>query len=299
MILVFFFLMLIFPHEVFRGASEGLLLWFQIVLPTLLPSMILANLLIHTNSLFYISHVFGPVFHYLFHISESGSFSVLTGFLCGYPMGAKVTADLVSTGHISKSEGNYLLSFCNNTSPMFLISYVVLQNLKKPALMLPSVCIVCSAPVLCSFLFRMYYKPSAKPSFPHKMSLPSKKQFEFQVLDACIMNGFETITKVGGYIMLFSILFALFEHTPFKFLLPLLEITNGIPLILKNIPSFPVAYVYLMTLTAFGGLCSVAQTKSMIQGSGLSIRYYVIEKLITALVTSLLAFLYMYFSILQ
>ena len=32
--------------------------------------------------------------------------------------------------HISLSEAKYLLSFCNNTSPAFIMSYVVIQNLK-------------------------------------------------------------------------------------------------------------------------------------------------------------------------
>ena len=35
-VILLFFIMLSFPQEVFDGASEGLLLWFQIVLPTLL-----------------------------------------------------------------------------------------------------------------------------------------------------------------------------------------------------------------------------------------------------------------------
>ena len=32
-VILLFFIMLSFPQEVFDGASEGLLLWFQIVLP--------------------------------------------------------------------------------------------------------------------------------------------------------------------------------------------------------------------------------------------------------------------------
>ena len=50
--------------------------------------------------------------------------------------------------------------------------------------------------------------------------------------------------------------------------------------------------VSILALTSFGGLCSVAQTKSMIRQSGLSIVPYIAEKLVTALVTSLLAFFY-------
>lgn len=61
-VILLFFIMLSFPQEVFDGASEGLLLWFQIVLPTLLPFIIISNILIQTNSISLLSHIFGPAF---------------------------------------------------------------------------------------------------------------------------------------------------------------------------------------------------------------------------------------------
>ena len=50
-ILIFFLCMLSFPQTVFAGASYGLLLWFRHVLPTLLPYMVLINILIRTPAL--------------------------------------------------------------------------------------------------------------------------------------------------------------------------------------------------------------------------------------------------------
>ena len=90
-IILFFLIMLLCPQEVFFGASKGLLLWFQTVLPTLLPFMILSGLLISTNSIVYLDRIFGPFFRRLFRTSENASFAIIAGFLCGYPMGAKVT----------------------------------------------------------------------------------------------------------------------------------------------------------------------------------------------------------------
>ena len=122
----FLALMLCFPMETFRGATNGLLLWFQTLLPTLLPFMILSNLLIRSNCVFYISRAIRPFIQKLFHVSNDACYAVLIGFLCGYPMGAKVIADLHISGRITKEEGQYLLSFCNNTSPMFIISYIII-----------------------------------------------------------------------------------------------------------------------------------------------------------------------------
>ena len=207
-----------------------------------------------------------------------------------------MTADLVRKQYITWQEGQYLLSFTNNTSPMFIISYVVWQNLKDTSRTMPALLILILSPILCSFLFRIYYRPGARIHSSEYPPLP--KAAAASLMDSCIMNGFETITKVGGYIMLFSILIALLQKLPldhFLFsllLLPSLEMTNGIPLLCVSPLSADACFVLSLALTSFGGWCSVAQTRSMVQGARLPITPYIIEKLITTLVTSLLAYTY-------
>ena len=292
--ILFFFAMLCFPKETLSGASDGLLLWFQIVLPTLLPFFIFTNLLIYTNSITYISYVCSPLLQRLFSVSANGSFAVLAGFLCGYPVGAKVTADLAKTKRISLSEAKYLLSFCNNTSPAFIMSYIVIQNLKDESLLLPTLLILYSSPIICSFFFRKRYHIK-KESLYAKNSLKRELCFSFEIFDHCIMNAFENITKVGGYIILFSILFSLGKLLPLRHFLPFLEITNGIPHILNHTSNFAISYITILALTSFGGVCAIAQTSAMLTDTKLSILNYTTKKLVTALVTSLLAFLYIKF----
>ena len=289
----FLVLMLCFPTETFQGATNGLLLWFQTILPTLLPFIILSNILIQTNCVYYISRTVKPVLQKLFRISDEACYAVLIGFLCGYPMGAKVIADLITTERISRNEGQYLLSFCNNTSPMFIISYIVIQHFKNKSMLLGTLAILFLSPILCSFIFRIFYR--CKSWNPSNLYVKKQVHFNFQIFDNAIMNGFETITKVGGYIILFSILFTLGSKLPITFSLPVLEISNGISLIMKLSSDFIITYPYVLGLTSFGGLCAIAQTNSMIQETGLRIFPYIIQKLITALVTSLLAFVYICF----
>lgn len=290
-IIAFFFLMLTFPKQTLAGASKGLLLWFQTLLPTLLPFLIFTNLLIQTNSIIYISYVLGPILRKIFKVSPNGSFAVLAGFLCGYPIGAKVTADLVKTDKISFSEGKYLLSFCNNTSLAFITSYIVIQNFKDASLLPATLLILYLSPVLCSFLFRKIYHINLSTEVIHNDS-DKKITFSFEILDDCIMNGFETITKIGGYMILFSVLISLGENLPIAPFLSVLEITSGIPRILNSVSDFYISYILVLALTSFGGVCAIAQTNTMLQGTKLSIIPYIIEKLVTAMVTSLLALLY-------
>ena len=301
--IIFFLLLLVFPANVFDGASNGLLLWFNTVLPTLLPFIIATNLLMYTPALHLISRVTSLFLSRLFHVSESGSFAIVTGFLCGYPIGSKITADLLRHERISCNEANYLLSFCNNTSPMFIISFVLFQCLENNYPLMPSLGILMISPVLCSFIFRIFYILTEN-SCNNASKLSSSKSEIAQtdnILDTCIMNGFETITKVGGYIILFSILIELITLLPFRnnffqyILLPSLEITNGVTNIGSSSLSTDIKYILCLFHTSFGGWCAVAQTQCMISDTGLKIFPYIIKKLVTALVTSLLAVCYIHF----
>lgn len=306
-----FVVMLALPDTVFGGASQGLLLWFNTVLPTLFPFLIITGLLIRTHAVNLISAAAGPVLGPLFGISPNASFAVLGGFLCGYPMGAKIASDLVTEGHIEHREGAYLLSFCNNTSPMFILSYVVWQSLEDKSLALPSILILYASPVLSSFLFRRFYRHRAVHSGQREVlhsdnhcstaNSPGNKDSFLKILDQCIMDSCETITKVGGYIIVFSILLALLQTLPVNsllwngILLPSMEITAGVKMTAGTMFAFPLRYVLTMALTSFGGLCAAFQTQCMVQKSDFPMLPYIIEKLITAMVTSLFALLYIQF----
>lgn len=302
-ILILFFSMLSFPQTVFTGASYGLVLWFRHVLPTLLPYMILINVLICTPALHWICRITSTFLCPLLGTSYYGTFAVLTGFLCGYPMGAKTASDLLDTQKISRSETSYLLSFCNNTSPAFILSYVVAQNMKERNLCIPFFLILTFTPLMLSFIFRLFYRlPESSCSFPQvtpgSFSNPSESISD-SFLDRCILNAFESVTKVGGYMMMFSVLIQLLAsvlpNTIFSLLLySSLEISTGIRLLFSSALYTTEKIILCAFLTSFGGWCCIAQTYSMISSSQLPILPYITAKLVTALVTSLLISAYIY-----
>ena len=291
--------MLIFPQAVFSGAEEGLLLWFQIIFPTLFPFLVVTSLLLSSGGLNLITRLFGGLFRRIFRVTQNGAFAVLAGFLCGYPMGAKVTADLLRAEKISDREARYLLSFCNNTSPVFIINFIVWKTFGDERLMLPTLLILIGSPVLMSFIFRRIYLKGRHPFPEPSAALKEKKtRFDFSVLDSCMMNSFEAIVKVGGYIILFSVLLSLLEElSGQKSILmaaaPALEVTNGILLLSSSVSDPGLRYAAVLGLTSFGGLCSAAQTQCMLEGTGLSVIPYIIQKLTTAAAASLFSFIYL------
>ena len=299
-VLVLFLAMLFSPKAVFEGAESGLLLWFQVVFPTLFPFMLVSGLMLSGGGLVVISRIFGRLFSTLFATSPNASFAVIAGFLCGYPMGAKVSADLVRSGRISRDEGAYLLSFCNNTSPIFIMNFIVWKTFDREELMIPTLLILIGVPAFLSLFFRRFYLKGRK-KFP---DLSDKKKnnvklLNFEMLDSCLADSFESIVKVGLYIIFFSILIALpgklsAGHPLLAGILPALEMTNGILMIHKAAPDLTVSYPLILGLTSFGGFCSAAQTKCMLKAASLPILPYIIQKLTAAAAASLLGIVYMH-----
>ena len=119
-VLLLLVFLLMFPQKSLYAAREGMKLWLNTLIPTLLPFLILTGILLHTNTIEKILKPFAFFWKTCFGLSPWGAYAFLTGMLCGYPMGAKIAADLYKNGRISKREAHYLLTFSNNPSPVFL-----------------------------------------------------------------------------------------------------------------------------------------------------------------------------------
>ncbi|MCL2718428.1 MAG: hypothetical protein FWE14_06575 [Lachnospiraceae bacterium] len=119
-------LLLAYPRECLQFALNGLNLWFQKMVPTLFPFMILSGMMIRMNLTDKLMMVFNPFLKPLFCLRPAPLYAIAAGFLCGFPMGARIVADLYERRQITKNEANYLLSFVNNIGPVYFISFALL-----------------------------------------------------------------------------------------------------------------------------------------------------------------------------
>ena len=283
-----------FPEESLFAARDGMKLWLNTLFPTLLPFLILTGILLHTKG---IEKFLSPLSFFwkkLLGLTPCGAYVFLLGILCGYPMGAKLTSDLYQKNKISKKEASYLLTFSNNPSPGFLTAYVSQICLGGKTKTKEITGILLLANIMCMLFFRfiIYKNKTFAPISPSKKET-SAVSSPGTVIDVSIMNGFETITRLGGYILLFSILGAVVGHfcpaqTEEKYIfLGITELTTGLHQLALSSLSYGKKYLYAMTMTSFGGLCILAQTKSVLKGQ-LSILPYFTAKCIHAAFTVLL-----------
>lgn len=296
-LLLLFTLMLLYPKYSLHYAATGLKLWLTCLVPTMLPFMILSGLLIRQHLTESFVKVFYPLFS-PFHFSKNGVYCIVTGFLCGFPMGARVIAELFQDNRLSKREATLLLAFCNNIGPAYYISFL-----------LPMTGLTVRGP-LFSFLFGMYGIPLLYGLFLSRKSDSSEffvlSAFEthtesfLQSLDTAMTSAIAGVTTLGGYMVFFNLL-NLFPHSLFLLTshplseLPsacincVLEISSGISRIGSTAPLF------VLLLLPFGGLSCIAQTASAIKNTTLSLKSYLLHKLNQTLLTAVYYFLLFFF----
>ncbi len=286
LLVIAFGFLILFPGTAFVGAKSGLLLWFQVVLPTLFPFLVITNMM-----------------ERLFPISSGKLYTIFTGFLSGYPIGAKSCNFVVTEGKTSKKEGQFLLSFCNNASPAFLLNYVFVHclNLTDKRFILLGI-LYLSAILSALIIYPRNSKKRTKVvKNSNRMEASSQKALSF---DNVIMASFEVITKIGGYIILFSLLANIIKvHVPVPdiakiFLCGSMEITTGMNLIHGSSLSPSTRLLIGMFIASFGGLSALFQTQAVIKESNLSVLTYTVTKVLGSGICVVLTYLLLLFNIL-
>lgn len=291
-------LIIIFPKEIINSAKNGLLLWYNFALPSLLPFIISTNLLKSTNFPYFLSNKLSPIFSRIFKISGKGAFPVVCGMLSGYPLGAKLTCDLYNDREISKSTAQRILCFSNNSGPIFIIGTIGTQMLGNTLLGYKLLTIH----IFSALTVGVFLGLKAKSTPSETITKQNNVMPIGQLISYTINNSIETIVAIGGYIVFFSILYTLLLKTGIiSFLsIPLcsmgidkitaagtisgiFEITNGCSLLAKSSShSLPL----ISMIIAWGGLSIHAQSLGFICKTDLSPIYYILSKIAQGIIAA-------------
>ena len=199
-------------------AALGLNLWYEKMVPVLLPFMILSGTLIRMGMTDSLIRPVKPLFGRIFRLPGPGIYVILVGFLCGFPMGARTIADLRNRQELSSEEGQYLLAFCNNLGPVYFLGFVLPLLHRK--LLFPYVFGMYGVPLLYGISLRYsvyknrisektdqsfgrdnaakFLEPAGPAPLP-AISLPD-------ALDDAITAAGRSILQLGGYMIFFNLL---------------------------------------------------------------------------------------------
>lgn len=207
---VFTVLLLAAPSVTMSAASGALLLCGTNIIPALFPFLVCADLFLSLNVTAVFGNLLRPLMQPLFRVRAESAVAFVMGIISGYPVGAKVTADLVCRGELPRAQGERLLAFCNNSGPLFLLGAVGSGMLGNPKLGILLYVAHFLSSLTVGIALRCFGKrESSRPAAPPALS--ASKPFGTLLGDA-VSHAADSIFTICGFVLLFQILLALAEH---------------------------------------------------------------------------------------
>ena len=302
--------LLIFSKNNLPAVKSGLSLWANSVVPSLFPFFVATELLMHTNIVSQLGLILNNYMKPLFNVRGEGSFAFIMGIISGYPVGAKIATNFRKNNICTKEECERLLSFTNNSGPLFIIGTVGILMFKNTAIGILLFITHILACISVGIIFRFWKKNKQSELYNLKNSskINTKKEVSFsnlgEVLAESITSSISTLLLIGGFVVIFSSIISILQSsgilnlistclspianslnidTTFisSILTGILEITNGINSI-SNIACKKISINIIITafLLGFGGISVLLQVWSITSKTDLSIKPYLYGKII-------------------
>lgn len=263
-----------FPTLVTNGVIKGIKLSLYSVIPSLLPFMLMCNILVKYDLCNYISYFLKPVLGRLFPVSGYGIFSIIIGFTCGYPLGAKTVGDLYKKGKLNLKEACYLATFTNNCSLSFLINYICLHCLHISHNTGYVIFLVYASPLIVGIVNGFFIK---KYHYNKIICQYDNQQTE----ENPIITTIRGLSVLSVYIIIFSIVANILSGIDYislkvkGIIIALTEISTGAVFLSDNFYSYEFLILFF---TIFGGICIMFQAFEGLTDYRLK-KYYIIGKL--------------------
>lgn len=302
--IMFIISIFIFPSETIEAAKNGISLWFNTLFPALFPFLIGANILIYVGGINFIGRILEPFMKPIFNISGKGAFPCVIGFISGCPVGAKITSDLRATKQITVYDANRIMSLCNNSGPLFMLGTVSIGMFKNPAIGFYIMLVTYMSALSTGLIFRFYGRKDEEIVIKTRNNNQiSEVKSLGAMLSESVMNAMETIAKVGGFVIFFSVISSMLSLSPIipaleyilsplfslfnidkslyqGILLGIIEITNGIHIVSSSSASLVQRLIVTVCLLSWNGLSIHTQVISMIGNTDIKLFPYFVSKLI-------------------
>lgn len=296
------------PEQAIQGGKNGLLLCFNVIVPSLFPFFVLSSLVVELGLAACLGGALEGVMRPLFRVSGSCSAAVVLGFISGYPVGASTALQLYRQGLCSKVEAERLLAFCNNSGPAFIFGVVGAGVFGDSRVGLLLYLTHALASILVGLLFRFHggrdrgapagrrAKPIAAVTLPAAFTVSVNRALR-STLNICAFVVFFSVVlqllSAGGILSALARLLALLGLSPEwarRLVAGVLELSSGVSSL-----SGGTGLAGRASLAAFmlgwAGLSVHCQVLSFLLDSGLSVRTYLAGKLCHGLIAAGLTWL--------
>ena len=272
-------------QDVRAAAARALSLCAGTVIPSLFPFLVVSSLLISLGFGEWLAPHFSGLMTPLFRLPGQASGPLLLGLIGGYPIGAQSVAELYQQGLLTKGEAERLLTFCNNSNPVFLISVLGVGVFGSVRAGVWLWLIHLLSALLAGLFFRGRKVPARRDS-PRPVSCRAVS------LSAAVVSSVRSaangMLSVCAFVTLFYVLISplaelggLLSAT----LVGAVELFSLTPLLTPDVPGFVLA----AACAGWGGLSVLCQTAAVLDSTGLRLAPCVWGKSLQALLSAALA----------
>jgi sporulation integral membrane protein YlbJ len=314
-----------FPEEAFKASVKGLKIWWEVVFPASLPFFIASEILMGFGVVHFLGVLLEPIMRPLFRVPGTGAFVLAMGLSSGFPIGAKLTARLREQNLVSRIEGERLVSFTNNSNPLFLSGAVAVGFFHDVTLSIILMVTHYSSSLIVGFLMRFYgansemSPPEEKVSLHlllrafqrmHRARLEDGRPLGKLMGDA-VTSSVNTLLLIGGFIIMFSVvinILTIINVTDFlstavaMILLPLgvpstlfpalvsgfFEITIGAQIASASSADLSWKIIVTSGFLAFSGLSVHSQVASILSATDIRYKPFLWAKLMQGVIAALL-----------
>ncbi|MFS1513244.1 nucleoside recognition domain-containing protein [Chengkuizengella sp. SCS-71B] len=319
---------IIFPEEAFQSSLQGLNIWWKIVFPSLLPFFILSEILIAYGVIRMFGVWLEPLMRFLFKVPGVGGWALAMGWTVGYPSSAQITSNIRRQNLVTRDEGEKILAISHSSSPIFIINVIAIGFFHHIQLGLFITTIHFISLLLLGIVLRLYYGDTPKKPLTQKNHLivrSVKEMFQAhqqdgrtfgKLLGDAVISSIQNLLMIGGTMMLFAVIIKMITLTNLLHLIhslsthffkninlsenTLSSITTGWFELnlgayqISTSQSIPFIWqvAFICSLLAWSGFSVHLQVKNLIQNTDLRYRSFLVSRMLQALLSFLLTFLF-------
>lgn len=273
-----------FSPECIQGIKDGMKLCASAVIPSLFPFLIVSQFTVESGMSDCLGTVFAKPTRLIFGLPGICSSVILMSLIGGYPVGARMTAQLIDSNKITVYQAKRLNLFCINAGPAFMIGTVgsiMLSSARAGVVLFLSCASACVILGIASRLIMTEEKTDIKEGTVVVLKEP------VSAFTKSVSSSLYSMLSICAWVVIFSaaigIITAHTEGVGSAVICAVLEVTSGVKLS-AGFFSLPV----IAAILSFGGLSVHCQIYPYIEKSGLKIKHFLAARTVSACLSAIL-----------
>ena len=292
--ILYAFFLVAFVKDVSEAVAASVKVCLEVMIPSLYAFMVISGFIVSSGFYAVLGKPFGVISRYIFKIPEEYFSVFIIGSIGGYPVGAKLLAELYKEGRIERDTAETMLPYCYLAGPAFICS---IAGVKLFASVKIGLIIFASA--FCANIILGFMRGIGK-TVPPRSESKVKLDISMECFINSIVSGAKGMFSICAVIVFFSSIICILDKlniikclagilSKFTYLSysdsiasirSFIEISNITLLTERDLKLVPLA----AALLSFGGICVTIQTKGFVSGE-LSTKCFYLRRIIASIIS--------------